>query len=285
MSVIINIVLILISLVLIVAVLMQEGNKQGLGAIGGAAETFLGKNKSKSYEGKLLLITKVAAAIFVVIAILATWVNARSYTVKYYVDGEEYFPKYESEVTSIDYLYQMGMMDEATALANLDALEEYDEDDKRASYAKGEEIYAYEPPVREGYIGTWDKELPAVMDKQDYELNAVYTIGHYTVSVVDGTIPGATEGEAQATLCEPITATYGEALDVEWPALPEAPEGFTATWSEAFPETVPGYDMVIEVVYMPETIEEEATPAEATESEPVEIEATGAEATATEAEA
>ena len=37
MSVIISIVLILVSLVLIVAVLMQEGNKQGLGAISGAA--------------------------------------------------------------------------------------------------------------------------------------------------------------------------------------------------------------------------------------------------------
>ena len=51
MSVIISIVLILVSLVLIVAVLMQEGNKQGLGAISGAADTFLGKNKSKSAEG------------------------------------------------------------------------------------------------------------------------------------------------------------------------------------------------------------------------------------------
>ena len=37
MTIFINILLILISLVLIVAVLMQEGNKQGLGAIGGAA--------------------------------------------------------------------------------------------------------------------------------------------------------------------------------------------------------------------------------------------------------
>ena len=51
MSVIISIVLILVSLVLIVAVLMQEGNKQGLGVISGAADTFLGKNKSKSAEG------------------------------------------------------------------------------------------------------------------------------------------------------------------------------------------------------------------------------------------
>ena len=81
MSVIISIVLILVSLVLIVAVLMQEGNKQGLGVISGAADTFLGKNKSKSAEGKLLTITKITAAVFVVIAILATWLNARTYQI------------------------------------------------------------------------------------------------------------------------------------------------------------------------------------------------------------
>ena len=51
--VIIHIFLIITALVLVAAVLMQEGNSQGLGAIGGAAETFLGKNKSKSLEGKL----------------------------------------------------------------------------------------------------------------------------------------------------------------------------------------------------------------------------------------
>jgi len=50
LSIIIDIVLILISIVLIVTVLMQEGQRQGLGAIGGGAETFFGKNKAKSME-------------------------------------------------------------------------------------------------------------------------------------------------------------------------------------------------------------------------------------------
>ena len=70
LSIIISIVLILVSLVLIVAVLMQQGQRQGLGAIGGGAETFLGKNKAKSVEGKLALITKASAAAFVVLAII-----------------------------------------------------------------------------------------------------------------------------------------------------------------------------------------------------------------------
>ena len=70
--VIIQIFLIITALVLIVSVLMQQGNTAGLGSIGGGAETFLGKNKAKSYEGKLELTTKVSAAVFVVLAILMT---------------------------------------------------------------------------------------------------------------------------------------------------------------------------------------------------------------------
>ena len=70
--VIIQIFLIITALVLIVSVLMQQGNSAGLGSIGGGAETFLGKNKAKSFEGRLELITKVSAAVFVVLAILMT---------------------------------------------------------------------------------------------------------------------------------------------------------------------------------------------------------------------
>ena len=73
--VIIHIFLIITALVLVAAVLMQEGNSQGLGAIGGAAETFLGKNKSKSLEGKLELITKVSAGAFVVLDLLMVLVQ------------------------------------------------------------------------------------------------------------------------------------------------------------------------------------------------------------------
>ena len=70
LAIIVNIILILVSIVLIIAVLMQQGQRQGLGAIGGGAETFFGKNKAKSYEGKLALTTKACAAAFVVLAII-----------------------------------------------------------------------------------------------------------------------------------------------------------------------------------------------------------------------
>ncbi len=67
---IINIVIILVAIVLIISVLMQQGNRAGLGTIGGGAETFFGKSKAKSYEGKLELITKISAAVFTVLVIV-----------------------------------------------------------------------------------------------------------------------------------------------------------------------------------------------------------------------
>ena len=72
LSIILNIVLILISLVLIAVVLMQQGQRQGLGAIAGGAETFFGKGKAKGLDAKLAKITKIAAIVFIVLAIACT---------------------------------------------------------------------------------------------------------------------------------------------------------------------------------------------------------------------
>ena len=70
--VITQIILVIDVIVLVASVLMQQGNSAGLGAIGGAAETFLDKNKAKSVEGKLELVTKITAAVLVVLSILMT---------------------------------------------------------------------------------------------------------------------------------------------------------------------------------------------------------------------
>ncbi len=275
MTVFINILLILISLVLIVVVLMQEGNKQGLGAIGGAAETFLGKTKSKGVEGKLLLITKIAAAVFVVLAIATTWISARTFTVKYFDEnGEEIFPAFENELYVQQLLYGTTYTEEELA--------EITVDQKRATYSKGSEIYDYSVPTKEGYVGTWDKELPDIMDGKNYELHAIYEIGQFTLTVQDGHNPveeaEATEGEAhEHEVFFTATATYGEPVDLSAIQLPEAPEGYTVEWSEELPTTMPGHDTVIEVVYT--EIVEEATEIEATPVEPaVEETATYAEA-------
>jgi len=72
MTIVLFIALIIVSLVLIVAVLMQQGQRQGLGAIAGGAETFLGKGKAKGIDAKLAKITKIATVVFIVLAIVTT---------------------------------------------------------------------------------------------------------------------------------------------------------------------------------------------------------------------
>ena len=69
LSIIVDIVLILTSIVLIVTVLMQEGQRQGLGAIGGGAETFFGKNKARSMDGILAKCTAIVAVLFIITSI------------------------------------------------------------------------------------------------------------------------------------------------------------------------------------------------------------------------
>ena len=67
---IVTVVLVITALVLIVTVLLQPGESNGLGAIAGGAETFFGKNKAKTMEGKLALATKISAAAFIVFALV-----------------------------------------------------------------------------------------------------------------------------------------------------------------------------------------------------------------------
>ena len=67
---ILTIVLIVVSLILTVIVLMQEGKSQGLGTIAGAADTYWGKNKGRSVEEHLVKATVVLCVIFFVLAVL-----------------------------------------------------------------------------------------------------------------------------------------------------------------------------------------------------------------------
>ena len=67
--------LVITSIVLIVTVLLQPGESNGLGAIAGGAETFFGKNKAKTMEGKLALATKVSAGVFIVCALVIAMIG------------------------------------------------------------------------------------------------------------------------------------------------------------------------------------------------------------------
>ena len=70
LRIILKILFIIVSVVLATIVLMQEGKSAGLGVISGAAETYWGKNKGRSIEGKLEKFTKILAVAFMLLAII-----------------------------------------------------------------------------------------------------------------------------------------------------------------------------------------------------------------------
>lgn len=65
---VLTIIFIIISIAVSFLVLMQEGKSAGLGAISGAAESYWGKNKGRSMEGKLVKWTTVLVVSFLVVA-------------------------------------------------------------------------------------------------------------------------------------------------------------------------------------------------------------------------
>ncbi len=65
-----TIVQLILSVALVCIVMFQQGRSQGLGAIAGAGDTFLSKNKSKSLDATLAKLTTVIAAVFIVITLV-----------------------------------------------------------------------------------------------------------------------------------------------------------------------------------------------------------------------
>ncbi len=71
MKIAVMILLILASLVLIASILLQSGKEAGMsGNIAGGAETIWGKNKGRSFEGKLEKATTISAIVFVVASLI-----------------------------------------------------------------------------------------------------------------------------------------------------------------------------------------------------------------------
>jgi len=64
------IILAVVSLFLILSVLLQEGNSDGLsGSIAGGAEQLFGKKRGRGYQGILNKITIVTAVLFIVLSL------------------------------------------------------------------------------------------------------------------------------------------------------------------------------------------------------------------------
>ena len=69
---------ILVSLAIIFVVLFQQGRRAGInGVISGGADTFLSKNKAKTWDAKLARYTKYIAILFFVLAIVANIISLK----------------------------------------------------------------------------------------------------------------------------------------------------------------------------------------------------------------
>lgn len=70
MKTLVTIAHIIISLTVMISVLMQPAKVQGLSsAISGGAETFFGKNKARTQEGKLKKLTTISMILFVITSV------------------------------------------------------------------------------------------------------------------------------------------------------------------------------------------------------------------------
>lgn len=63
------IVMALCALFIIAVVMFQPGNSTGISALGGQTDTFLSKNKSKTFEHRMKKLTVIAAVVFAVLCI------------------------------------------------------------------------------------------------------------------------------------------------------------------------------------------------------------------------
>lgn len=61
---------ILAAIFVIIVVIMQPGNSNGIGAVSGSSETFYGKNKGKTLESKMKKLTVIAVIVLAVCMIV-----------------------------------------------------------------------------------------------------------------------------------------------------------------------------------------------------------------------
>ncbi len=69
-SIIFMVLMVLLSIAMIIIVVLQQGNSDNLGAIAGGAESFFGKNKARSLDGKFKRWTIIIAIAILVTSIL-----------------------------------------------------------------------------------------------------------------------------------------------------------------------------------------------------------------------
>lgn len=68
----------IVSLILIITILLQSSNSDGMsGAIGGGAEQLFGKKRSSGYEALLKKISAIVAVLFIVLSLVIVTLQSR----------------------------------------------------------------------------------------------------------------------------------------------------------------------------------------------------------------
>lgn len=70
LKIILLVIMAICALFVVLVVMFQPGNSSGVGALGGATETFLGKNKSKTFEHRMKKLTVISGIIFAVLCVV-----------------------------------------------------------------------------------------------------------------------------------------------------------------------------------------------------------------------
>ena len=70
MTILVSIIYVILGIALSALILMQESKQQGLGSIGGMADSYWGKIKGRSMEGSLEKFTKYGTGVFLVLALV-----------------------------------------------------------------------------------------------------------------------------------------------------------------------------------------------------------------------
>lgn len=112
MDTVFGVILLIASVFLVVAVLMQSGKSHNLsGSIAGGAETFFGKTKGKAIDKMLSKVTTVVAIVFVLLTIIVYVIQPNEY-----LDTDKWFNEnFQSEsVNNVDAETTAAEIDEAS---------------------------------------------------------------------------------------------------------------------------------------------------------------------------
>ena len=78
-----SIVLLISAIVLVVVILIQSNSSKGLsGAIAGGSDTFYGRNKGKSIDKKLMIVTIVLTVLFAILSLAVFSLQTNSATIE-----------------------------------------------------------------------------------------------------------------------------------------------------------------------------------------------------------